>query len=109
MIISVRFAVSVDNATSIIVNAAPKEEMDEGNPEWKNNVLRSVTIQKIDALILEIGKHTLKITMIDSGVVLDKMIIGFVESLPTCCWAKKTVSKRQDRTASPLAKKTTSH
>ena len=70
-----RFAVSIDNAKPIVVNVALKEEMDENNDEWKNNVLRSVTIQEINVLIQEKGKHKLKIKMIDPGVVIDKIEI----------------------------------
>jgi hypothetical protein len=70
-----RFAFSIDNAEPMIVNAVLKEEMDENNPEWKNNVLRSVTIQKIGVSIPTTGNHSLKIKMIDPGVVLDRIEI----------------------------------
>lgn len=70
-----RFAVSIDNAKPIIVNAALKEAMDENNLEWKNNVLRSVTIQEISTSMPARENHTLKIKMIDPGVVIDKIEI----------------------------------
>ena len=70
-----RFAVSIDKAEPVIVNTSLKEKMDENNPEWKNNVLRSVTIQKIISSIPKPGNHTLKIKMIDPGVVIDKIEI----------------------------------
>ncbi|MGD9930347.1 MAG: glycosyl hydrolase 115 family protein [Mangrovibacterium sp.] len=70
-----RMAVSIDDSEPFVVNAALKEEMDEDNPEWKNNVLRAAAIPEIKTLIREKGKHTLKITMIDPGVVLDKIEI----------------------------------
>jgi hypothetical protein len=72
---SLRFAVSIDNVTPIIVNAALKDVMDENNPEWRNNVLCAITIQEIKALIPENGKHNLSIRMIDPGVVIDKIEI----------------------------------
>lgn len=72
-----RFAVSIDNEKPMMVNANLKEPMDENNPEWKNNVLRSVTIQEVSASISASEKHTLKIKMIDPGVVIDKIEIVF--------------------------------
>jgi hypothetical protein len=74
-----RFAVSVDNAAPVIVNAALKEVMDENNSEWKNNVLRAATIQEISTNITTPGKHTIKIRMIDPGVVIDKFEIKIQE------------------------------
>lgn len=73
-----RFAVSVDDADPLVVNTVLKEVMDENNSEWKNNVLRAATIQEIQSIIKTPGKHTIKIRMIDPGVVIDKfeVILG---------------------------------
>lgn len=72
-----RFAVSIDKQEPIIVNTKLKEAMDENNPEWKNNVLRSITIQEINVSFPVPGKHILKIKMIDPGVAIDKIeIVG---------------------------------
>jgi hypothetical protein len=70
-----RFAVSIDDASPVIINANLKEAMDENNQEWKNNVLRSVTIQESEAVLKKDGIHSLKIQMIDPGVVIDKIEI----------------------------------
>lgn len=72
-----RFSVSVDDSAPVIVNAALKEVMDENNPEWKENVLRSVTIQELKSRLNNPGLHTLKIKAIDPGVVIDKFEIVF--------------------------------
>nr|WP_321355171.1 glycosyl hydrolase 115 family protein [uncultured Draconibacterium sp.] len=74
-----RFAVIIDDGEPLVVNAALKEEMDEHNGEWKSNVLNAVTIQKIQTMIAEKGKHTLQVKMMDPGVVLDKMELVFEE------------------------------
>ena len=70
-----RFAVSVDGEKPVIVNAILEETMDENNPEWQKNVLRAVTVPECQMDIPGTGKRKLKITMIDSGVVLDKIVI----------------------------------
>jgi hypothetical protein len=70
-----RFAVSVDGGKPEIVNAVLKKEMDEKNAEWQTNVLRAATIPSSRLRISGKGKHTLKVTMIDPGVVIDKIEI----------------------------------
>lgn len=78
-----RFSASIDNESPIIINAALKEEMEENNPEWKNNVLSSVTIQKVDSKIHGQGNHSLNIRMIDPGVVIDKIEVVMKEKKNT--------------------------
>lgn len=68
-----RFAVSIDDGKPLIVDAALKEVMDEHNEDWQTNVLRATNITQVEVTIPEAGKHQLKITMIDPGVVLDKI------------------------------------
>jgi hypothetical protein len=86
-----RFAVSIDDQEPVVVNAMLKDEMDEENPEWKENVLRAVTIRNVKVLISEQGKHTLKVTMIDPGVVLDKIAIAFTEEQHSYFGARETM------------------
>lgn len=43
--------------------------------EWKENVLSNKTIKKTSALFLEKGKHTIKLKMIDPGVLIDYIMI----------------------------------
>lgn len=68
-----RFAVSIDDGEPLIVDATLKEVMHEDNEEWKTNVLRATNITQAEVTIPQTGRHQLKITMIDPGVVLDKM------------------------------------
>ncbi|HYC83600.1 MAG TPA: glycosyl hydrolase 115 family protein [Chryseosolibacter sp.] len=68
-----RFAVSIDGGAPVTVDAALKEVMDEYNMEWQTNVLRAANIKQVKLTITQAGTHLLKITMIDPGVVLDKI------------------------------------
>ncbi|MEQ8474274.1 MAG: glycosyl hydrolase 115 family protein [Marinoscillum sp.] len=68
-----RFAVSIDDGTPIIVDASLKDTMDEHNKEWSANVLRATNIAETEIAIQQTGRHQLKITMLDPGVVLDKI------------------------------------
>jgi hypothetical protein len=68
-----RFAVSIDDGAPLIVDVTLKETMHEDNEEWKTNVLRTASITEAEVTIPQAGRHRLKITMIDPGVVLDKI------------------------------------
>lgn len=70
-----RFAASIDNGPSVIINGGLKEEMDEHYAEWQNNVLQATSIHSTQLQVNTKGKHILTIRMIDPGVVLDKIEI----------------------------------
>lgn len=70
-----RFAVSIDNGNPVIIDAAPKETVNEYNHSWQINALRSANIVVSEISIPQAGRHQLKIEMIDPGVVLDKIEI----------------------------------
>ena len=70
-----RIAVSIDGAKPVIVNATLEKAMDENNGEWQTNVLRAAIIPECRMNIPETGKHSLKITMVDPGVVIDKIVV----------------------------------
>jgi len=70
-----RFLVSIDGGKPVMVNAALKKEMDENNPEWQTNVLRAAAIPKCVMNVAGKGKHRLKITMIDPGIAIDRIVI----------------------------------
>ncbi len=86
-----RFTVSIDESDPVIVNATLQTEMDEHNPEWQKNVLRSVIIPEIITQISKKGEHTLEIKMIDPGVVLDKITIDFGGLSPSYFGANETI------------------
>jgi hypothetical protein len=74
-----RYAISVDNGpvTMVDIKTVGRSE------EWKQNVLRNSAIRKIESQLINSGKHTLRIYMIDPGVILDRIVIdlgGFKKS-----------------------------
>lgn len=71
-----RFGVNVDDKQPVVVNGMLKNELDERNPEWQNNVLNSVSVQSCKINLNKSGRHILKVKMIDPGVVLDKIVIN---------------------------------
>lgn len=70
-----RFAISIDGGAPVIANATLKKTMDEHNEEWQQNVLRAATIPTCQLPIPTTGEHILKITMVDPGMVIDKIEI----------------------------------
>lgn len=66
-----RYAVAVDNGPLKVVDFKTQGRSEE----WKQNVLRNSAIKTIHIERLNPGKHTLRIYMIDPGVMLDRMLI----------------------------------
>lgn len=74
-----RYAISVDNGpvTMVDIKTVGRSE------EWKQNVLRNSAIRKIESRLINPGKHSLRIYMVDPGVILDRVVIdlgGFKKS-----------------------------
>jgi hypothetical protein len=65
-----RYAVAVDDASPAVVNL-------EDAGRWEDNVLRAAVTGASDGAVGKPGKHTLKIWMMDPGVVLDKIVLDF--------------------------------
>ncbi|MFD2162130.1 glycosyl hydrolase 115 family protein [Paradesertivirga mongoliensis] len=83
-----RYAVSIDNGPIKIVDFTTVGRSEE----WKQNVLRNSAIRSIKTEAISPGKHTLKVYMIDPGVVLDRIIIdlgGFKKAYSTVAETKK--------------------
>lgn len=68
---SMRYAVSVDNGPLKIINFKTTGRSEE----WKQNVLRNRAERKLDLSYLKSGRHTLRVYVIDPGVILDGMLI----------------------------------
>ncbi len=66
-----RYGVSVDDGPVTIVDHHTVGRSDE----WKQNVLRNSAQRSVTSLPLNPGRHTLKIYLLDPGVVLDRFII----------------------------------
>ena len=67
----VRYAVSVDNGPLSIQNFKTVGRSEE----WKQDVLSNSAVRSVKIPSLPAGKHTLRIYMIDPGVILDRMLI----------------------------------
>lgn len=92
-----RFAVSIDGGKPEIVNVKLKKTMDEHNGEWQKNVLRAATIPSCQMNIPVSGKHTLKITMVDPGVVIDKIVMDVGGLKPSYFGPPETKAEIADR------------
>lgn len=88
-----RFAVDIDGGNPVVVNGMLAKTMDEQNDEWQKNVLRAATIPECHLTIPDRGMHTLKITMIDPGVVIDKIVIDFGGMKPSYFGPEETKIK----------------
>lgn len=67
----VRYAVSVDDGPLKVVDIKTVGRSEE----WKQNVLRNRAERKIELPFLKAGGHTLKIYVVDPGVILDEITI----------------------------------
>lgn len=65
-----KFAVSIDNEEPQIVN------MHEGSGWWEKRVGDHIAIKTTKHTGLALGKHTLKIWMVDTGIVFQKFVIN---------------------------------
>ncbi|WP_308991322.1 glycosyl hydrolase 115 family protein [Mariniflexile litorale] len=67
----VRCAVSIDDAEPVLVDFQTFGRSDT----WKQNVLKNASVQSVKQIVNKAGKHTLKVWMVDSGVMLDQILI----------------------------------
>lgn len=68
-----RFAVALDDEPPQIVSVDAHLEV--SSREWSENVLDATTKGSATLDVTTVGKHVLKIYMVDAGVVLDKIVI----------------------------------
>jgi hypothetical protein len=61
-----RYAIAVDNGTPLITKV---------NAAWDTNVVRAATVGKTTLTLSAAGQHTLKLWMVDQGLVVDKIVI----------------------------------
>nr|WP_243865595.1 glycosyl hydrolase 115 family protein [Paenibacillus lupini] len=69
----VRFAVSVDDDSPIIVESAAADE-GQGTV-WVNNLFHMIEKHVVALPALTAGKHTIKLWMVDSFIMIDKMVL----------------------------------
>ncbi len=72
-----KLGISFDDETPRIITVVPKEfNAQNGNREWEKTVMDNTRYVKTDLSISEAGYHTLKIWMIDPGIVLEKIVVN---------------------------------
>lgn len=67
----VKCAVSIDDADPVIIDFQTFGRSDS----WKENVLKNASQKSVKQIVNKAGKHTLKIWMVDAGVMLDQILI----------------------------------
>ncbi len=71
-----RFAVAIDNGPPQLVDITAGTGAESGtSTAWQRNVMDNTTTATTSAAITTAGAHTLKIYMIDPGVLLEKIVI----------------------------------
>lgn len=85
----VRCAVAIDDAAPVIVDFQTFGRSDV----WKENVLRNAAIGTTNQIVNRAGKHTLKIWMVDPGVMLDKILIDLGGKKNSYAFPKETKMK----------------
>ncbi len=72
-----RFALSFDDQPPQIITAVPADySVGDGNHDWEKTVADSVRVVKTSLAIDRPGEHTLKVWMVDPGIVLQKIIVN---------------------------------
>ncbi|WP_165732098.1 glycosyl hydrolase 115 family protein [Polaribacter sp. 20A6] len=82
----VRCAVSIDDAEPVIIDFQTFGRDDE----WKQNVLKNATQKQAKQIINKAGKHTLKIWMVDPGVMIDQVLIDLGGKKESYAFPKET-------------------
>jgi hypothetical protein len=67
-----RYAIAIDDGKPQIVDFNVENETDR---RWSRNVMWNASIDSTTHAIPAAGKHTLKIWMVDPGVVIDKIVV----------------------------------
>lgn len=72
-----RFALSFDDQPPQIVTAVPSGYfVDNGVRDWEESVRNNARITKTSFTVANTGYHTLKVWMVDPGVVLQKLVVN---------------------------------
>ena len=72
-----KIGLSVDDGEPQIITVVPKEfNAENGNREWEKTVMDATRFVKVTISVSEPGYHTLKIWMIDPGIVLEKIVVN---------------------------------
>ena len=88
-----RYAIALDDAPPKIISLPLS--LDERNRVWQENVLRNAALTKSVQVLSHAGNHTLKIWMVDPGIVLDTIMAANADSQnPGYVWPAETRAPR---------------
>jgi len=84
-----RYAIAFDEATPQIISLPVS--MNERNPQWQENVLRNAALTASQHALVTTGLHTLKVWMVDPGIVIDTIAVEGQGAAPLgYVWPKET-------------------
>ncbi len=73
----VRYAISMDDGTPQMVTLIPQGyNAQNGNRDWEESVMDNARFSHTSFTVERSGYHTLKIWMVDPGVVLEKIVVN---------------------------------
>ena len=79
-----KYAISIDGETPTIIDCDDSAvKGGETSKDWQDAVVRNTYITTTSHNMSSAGKHTLKIWMVDPGVVLEKFVIGLGAVAPS--------------------------
>jgi Glycosyl hydrolase family 115/Gylcosyl hydrolase family 115 C-terminal domain len=84
-----QYAISLDDGPPNIINLHP----DHTNKSWENWVANNIIIDSSEFRINKAGIHTIKFWMVDPGIVLQKLVIGFPDIKPSYLGPPETMVK----------------
>ena len=67
----VRCAIAIDDTEPVIIDFQTIGR----SSEWKQNVLKNASVKSASQIVNKAGKHTLKVWMVDPGVMIDQILI----------------------------------
>ncbi|HPU56203.1 MAG TPA: glycosyl hydrolase 115 family protein [Verrucomicrobiota bacterium] len=80
-----RFAISLDDEPPQVVTVVPEGYfVDNGNRDWEESVRNSARHVRSRHRVESPGRHTLKIRMVDPGVLVQKVVINTGGVRPSC-------------------------
>ena len=83
-----RYAISLDDEAPQIISLPIS--LDEHNRVWQENVLRNAAVTSSTHSIVTAGLHTLKLWMVDPGIVLDAIAATDNDQTLGYCWPAET-------------------
>jgi hypothetical protein len=79
-----KYAISIDGETPTIIDCDDSAvKGGETSKDWQDAVVRNTYVTTTSHNMSSAGKHTLKIWMVDPGVVLEKFVIGLGAVAPS--------------------------